>query len=122
MNDKMKTRNLRNIEVSSIGMGCMGFTHGYGELPSEDAAIRIIQSAYENHGCTYFDTAENYGPYINERLVGKAVRPFRDKIVLATKFTPEIFLKGKKFQRARPAERGYAMLWRLPCNDSRLIT
>lgn len=106
MNDKMKTRNLRNIEVSSIGMGCMGFTHGYGELPSEDAAIRLIRTAYEDYGCTYFDTAENYGPYINEKLVGKAVRPFRDKLVLATKFTPEIFFDGQEIPEGKTSRKG----------------
>lgn len=83
----MKYRKLRDIEVSAIGMGCMGFSHGYGELPSEQDAIKMIQYAY-NKGCTFFDTAENYGPFVNEELVGKAVKPFRDKIVLATKFSP----------------------------------
>lgn len=102
----MKTRNLRDIEVSSIGMGCMGFTHGYGELPSEDEAIRIIRSAHGDYGCAYFDTAENYGPYINERLVGKAVRPFRDKIVLATKFTPEIFFEGQEIPEGKTSRKG----------------
>lgn len=83
----MKYRKLRDIEVSAIGMGCMGFSHGYGELPSEQDAIKMIQYAYDK-GCTFFDTAENYGPFVNEELVGKAVKPFRDKIVLATKFSP----------------------------------
>ena len=83
----MKYRKLRDIEVSAIGMGCMGFSHGYGELPSEQDAIKMIQYAYDK-GCTFFDTAENYGPFVNEELVGKAIKPFRDKIVLATKFSP----------------------------------
>lgn len=102
----MQTRNLRNITVSSIGMGCMGFTHGYGALPPEDEAIRIIRSAYEEYGCTYFDTAENYGPYLNEILVGKAVKPFRDKIVLATKFTPEIFFEGQEIPEGKTSRKG----------------
>lgn len=83
----MKTRKLREIEVSAIGMGCMGFHHGYGAIPTEDESIRMIQYAYEK-GCTFFDTAENYGPFLNEELLGKAVKPFRDKVVIATKFSP----------------------------------
>lgn len=83
----MKYRKLRDLEVSAVGMGCMGFSHGYGALPPEEDSIKMIRYAYEK-GCTFFDTAENYGPFLNEELVGKAVKPFRDKIVLATKFSP----------------------------------
>lgn len=83
----MKYRKLRDIEVSAVGMGCMGFSHGYGAVPCEEESIRLIRKAYE-FGCTLFDTAEAYGPFINEELVGKAVKPFRDKIVLTTKFSP----------------------------------
>lgn len=83
----MQTRKLRNIEVSAVGMGCMGFSHGYGALPPELESIRLMQKAYDL-GCTHYDTAEAYGPYLNEELVGKAVKPFRDKIILATKFVP----------------------------------
>ncbi len=86
----MKTRKLRDIEVSEIDMGCMGFSHGYGEIPTEDYAIEAIRKAYEA-GCTFFDTAEIYGPNLsqpghNELIVGKAIHDFRDNIVLATKF------------------------------------
>ena len=91
----MKTRRLGNIEVSEIGMGCMGFSHGYGEIPPEDYAVEAIQKAH-GAGCTFFDTAEIYSPNLagqghNELIVGKAIQDFRDKIVLATKFfiTPE---------------------------------
>lgn len=70
----MKTRKLRDIEVSAIGLGCMGFSHGYGAIPAEDESIRLIRKAYDL-GCTLFDTAEAYGPYVNETLVGKAVKP-----------------------------------------------
>ena len=83
----MKYRKLRDLEVSAVGMGCMGFSHGYGALPPEEDSIKMIRYAYEK-GCTFFDTAENYGPFFNEELVGKAIKPFRDKIVLATKFSP----------------------------------
>ena len=80
----MKTRFLRNLEVSAIGYGCMGLSHGYGAVPERGESIRLIQSAFEL-GCTFFDTAESYGAGDNERLVGEAVKPFRHKIVLATK-------------------------------------
>ncbi|MGN0004588.1 MAG: aldo/keto reductase, partial [Candidatus Gastranaerophilaceae bacterium] len=83
----MQTRKLGNIEVSAIGLGCMGFHHGYGAIPTENESIKMIQYAYDK-GCTFFDTAENYGPFLNEELLGKAVKPFRDKVVIATKFSP----------------------------------
>lgn len=86
----MKKRLLGNLEVSEIGMGCMGFSHGYGRVPEEEYSVRAIRKAYD-FGCTLFDTAETYGremfyPGHNEELVGKAVAPFRKEIVLATKF------------------------------------
>ncbi len=83
----MKTRKLGNIEVSAVGLGCMGFTHGYGTCPSEAKSIRLIRKAYDE-GCTFFDTAEIYSCYKNEELVGKALKPFRDRVVISTKFTP----------------------------------
>ena len=75
------------MELSAIGMGCMGFSHGYGAVPPEAESIRLMRRAFEL-GCTFFDTAEVYGPYVNEELTGKAVAPFRKEIVLATKFSP----------------------------------
>lgn len=86
----MKTRKIGNLEVPPIGIGCMGFSHGYGSVPDEDYAIEAIQKAYD-FGCTFFDTAEVYGkemfyPGHNEQLLGKAVELFRDKVILATKF------------------------------------
>lgn len=83
----MKYRKLRDIEVSAVGMGCMGFSHGYGECPVEDESIRLIRKAYDL-GCTHFDTAEVYGYFENEKLLHKAVKDFRDKIVIASKFSP----------------------------------
>lgn len=80
----MKTRKLRNIEVSEIGYGCMGFSHGYGALPPKEDAIQLIHMAYEM-GCTHFDTAEGYGAGANEELVGEALAPIRHKITVATK-------------------------------------
>lgn len=85
----MKARHLRNLQVSEIGVGCMGFSHGYGAVPDEQYATDAIRTAFD-FGCTFFDTAEGYGKEMfwaghNEQLVGKAVEPFRKDIVLATK-------------------------------------
>ena len=80
----MKKRRLRNIEVSEIGYGCMGFSHGYGTLPPKEDAIRLICMAYEM-GCTHFDTAEGYGSGTNEELVGDALSSVRNKVTIATK-------------------------------------
>lgn len=72
------------LTVSAIGLGCMGFSHGYGPGPGREEAIALIRAAYEM-GCTFFDTAEGYADGENERLVGEAVKPFRKDIILATK-------------------------------------
>ena len=87
----MEMRKLGEIEVSPIGMGCMGLSHGYGEIPSHEYSVEAIRKAYE-FGCTFFDTAEGYGPNMlpesrrhNEKIVGEAVLDFRQKVVLATK-------------------------------------
>lgn len=80
----MKKRFLRDLEVSAIGYGCMGLSHGYGAVPERSESIQLIRQAYDM-GCTFFDTAEAYGAGDNERLVGEAVKPFRNRIVLATK-------------------------------------
>ena len=83
----MKTRKLgnSNLEVSSIGLGCMGMSFGYGTIADKNEMIALIHKAVES-GVTFFDTAEVYGPFINEELVGEALAPFRDKVVIATKF------------------------------------
>ena len=102
----MKTRKLRDLTVSAVGMGCMGFSHGYGACPPESESIRLMRSAYEDYGCTFFDTAEAYAAYENETLVGKAIKPFRDKIILATKFMPEVFLPGQEIPEGKTSRRG----------------
>ena len=102
----MKTRHLRGLTVSAIGMGCMGFSHGYGACPTEAESIRLMRSAYEDYGCTFFDTAEVYAAYENEILVGKALKPIRDKIVLCTKFMPEVFLPGQEIPEGKTSRRG----------------
>lgn len=81
----MKTRKLgRELEVSAIGLGCMGFSHGYGGAEEQDA-ITAMHRAVEI-GISFFDTAEAYGPLTNEVLVGKALKPYRDRVTVATKF------------------------------------
>jgi len=74
-----------NLEVSAIGLGCMGMSFSYGPPPDKKEMITLLQKAVEL-GITFFDTAEVYGPFINEELLGEALSPFRDKIVIATKF------------------------------------
>jgi aryl-alcohol dehydrogenase-like predicted oxidoreductase len=83
----MQKRKLGNggLEVSALGLGCMGLSFGYGPATEKTEGIKLIRSAFEQ-GVTFFDTAECYGPFINEELVGEAVAPFRDQIVIATKF------------------------------------
>ena len=83
----MQTRKLGStgLEVSAIGLGCMGLSFGYGPATEREAAIALIRAAVER-GVTFFDTAEVYGPFTNEELVGEALAPFRDKVVIATKF------------------------------------
>jgi aryl-alcohol dehydrogenase-like predicted oxidoreductase len=83
----MKKRKLgkSNLEVSALGLGCMGMSFGYGPPADKREMISLIRSAVES-GVTFFDTAEAYGPFTNEELVGEALAPFRDRVVIATKF------------------------------------
>lgn len=83
----MNTRKLRDLEVSAIGMGCMGFSTAYGKIPEEKESIRLMRKAHDM-GCTFYDTAEIYATYRNEELVGKALKPIRNEIVLSTKYSP----------------------------------
>ncbi|AIM36329.1 aldehyde oxidase [Sphingobacterium sp. ML3W] len=76
---------LSGLEVSALGLGCMGLSFGYGPATDKQQAIHLIQKAYDE-GVTFFDTAECYGPFTNEELLGEALIPFRDKVVIATKF------------------------------------
>ena len=89
----MKTRKLGNqgLEVSALGLGCMGLSFGYGPATDKKDAIDLIRKAFER-GVTFFDSAEAYGPYENEALLGEAVEPFRREVVIATKFG---FKEGK---------------------------
>src|SRR5437867_4159918 len=84
---KMKTRKLgnSNLEVSAIGLGCMGMSFSYGPAKDTQEMTALLRAAVER-GVTFFDTAEVYGPFTNEELVGEALAPFRGQVVIATKF------------------------------------
>ena len=80
-----RKRGNSQLEVSALGLGCMGLSHGYGPATDTGQAISLIRAAVER-GVTFFDTAEVYGPYLNEEVVGEALAPMRDQVVIATKF------------------------------------
>ena len=84
-----------NLEVSAIGLGCMGMSFGYGPAKDKNEMIALIRGAFER-GVTFFDTAEMYGPFTNEELVGEALAPFREQVVIATKFGFKIGPKGEQ--------------------------
>src|SRR5512132_4072948 len=82
----MEKRTLgHDVQVSAVGLGCMGMSFGYGPPADKQEMISLIRSAVE-HGVTFFDTAQVYGPYTNEELVGEALAPVREQVVIATKF------------------------------------
>ena len=85
----MHKRKLGNLEVSALGLGCMGLSFGYGPAIDRRDAIKLMRAAVER-GITFFDTAEVYGPYTNEELVGEALEPFKGQVVIATKFGADL--------------------------------
>src|SRR5213075_392329 len=93
----MKKRELgkSGLEVSAIGLGCMGMSSGYGPPKDKQEMISLLRAAVER-GVTFFDTAEIYGPFINEELVGEALAPMRERVVIATKFGFKIGPKGEQ--------------------------
>src|SRR5438270_1518238 len=99
----MQKRNLgkSNLEVSALGLGCMGMSQSYGLPPDKQAMISLIRTAVER-GVTFFDTAEIYGPYTNEELVGEALAPVRAQVVIATKFGVGRDAGGQQLQDSRP--------------------
>ena len=99
----MKKRRLGNsgLEVSALGLGCMGMSIAYGQPGDKQEMIALIRKAVER-GVTFFDTAELYGPYTNEELVGEALAPFRGNVVIATKFGIKIDPGGQQVQDSRP--------------------
>ncbi len=91
-----------NLEVSALGLGCMGMSYGYGPAADKQEMISLLRSAVER-GVTFFDTAEAYGPFSNEELVGEALAPFRGRVVIATKFGFKLGPKGEQLgQDSRP--------------------
>jgi aryl-alcohol dehydrogenase-like predicted oxidoreductase len=88
------------LEVSAIGLGCMGMSHGYGPASDKNEMISLIHAAIDR-GVTFFDTAEVYGPYTNEELVGEALAPFKGKVVIATKFGIKM-VNGKQVLDSKP--------------------
>src|SRR2546430_4147595 len=99
----MQKRKLgnRGLEVSALGLGCMGMSQSYGVPPDKQAMISLIRTAVER-GVTFFDTAEIYGPYTNEELVGEALAPVRAQVVIATKFGVGRDAGGQQAQDSRP--------------------
>src|SRR5215204_1055122 len=83
--NRMRTRKLGKLEVSELGAGCMSISANYGPPADKTQGIEVIRAAHEK-GVTFFDTAEVYGPYTSEELVGEALAPFRDQVVIASKF------------------------------------
>ena len=101
----MKMRRLRDLEVSAIGMGCMGFTHAYGDRPEEKDGIRAVHKAFELD-CNFFDTAEMYSYFKNEEFVGKALKELpRDKVIISDKFWPTP-LPGQDMPEGKLSEAG----------------
>src|SRR6201981_3751018 len=90
---KRKLGKSNPLEVSAIGLGCMGMSFGYGPAKDKQEMISLLRKAVEL-GVTFFDTAEMYGPFTNEELVGEALAPFREQVVIATKFGFKIGPKG----------------------------
>src|SRR5579862_5839085 len=90
-----RTLGRNGLEVSAIGLGCMGLTYAYGPATDRNTAIALLRGAVER-GVTFFDTAEVYGPYTNEALLGEALAPFRGRVVIATKFGFKIDVEGRQ--------------------------
>lgn len=97
----MKHRKLgKDLEVSAIGVGCMGMSHGYGPAADKQEMIKLIHAAVDRD-IAFFDTAEVYGPYANEELVGEALAPFKGKVVIATKFGIKM-VNGRQVLDSKP--------------------
>src|SRR6266545_6172700 len=91
----MQERKLGDLQVSALGFGCMGLSYGYGPAIEKQQATGVIQTAVQR-GVTFFDTAEAYGPFMNEELVGEALAPHRERVVIATKFGFDIAPDGQR--------------------------
>lgn len=98
----MEKRQLKNLEVSKLGLGCMGMSHGYGNPSDKNEMVKLIRTAYEKFGVTFFDTAECYGPFTNEELVGEALEPMRNSVKIATKFGITLDKNHKQMLDSKP--------------------
>ena len=99
----MQTRQLGNsgLHVSALGLGCMGMSMSYGTPPEKQEMIKLLHAAVER-GVTFFDTAQIYGPFTNEELVGEGLAPYRDRVVIASKFGIRVDADGQQVQDSRP--------------------
>ncbi|WP_138751972.1 aldo/keto reductase [Paenibacillus sinopodophylli] len=97
---QMRTLGKGGLEVSAIGLGCMGMSYGFGPVPDKKEMISLIHEAIDR-GVTFFDTAEVYGPFMNEELVGEALAPYKGKVVIATKFGIQM-VDGKQVLDSKP--------------------
>src|SRR5689334_6184053 len=91
---QMRTLGQSGLQVSAIGLGCMGLSFGFGPATDRREAVALIRAAVDR-GVTFFDTAQAYGPYLNEEVVGEALAPVRDRVVIATKFGFDFDVEGK---------------------------
>ncbi len=98
----MEKRKLKNLEVSKLGLGCMGMSHGYGNPSDKNEMVKPIRTAYEKFGVTFFDTAECYGPFTNEELVGEALYPIRNNVKISTKFGITLDKNHKQMLDSKP--------------------
>ena len=116
----MKTRTLgkSGLEVSAIGLGCMGMSWSYSPIPDRNEMVALLRAAVER-GVTFFDTAEVYGPLANEELVGEALAPFRGRVVIATKFGWAPGADGEtRWSRLTVDPSTSRASWRARCGDS----
>ena len=101
----MQTRRLGALDVSELGAGCMSISANYGPPADRNQGIRTVRAAHEK-GVTFFDTAEVYGPYTSEELVGEALSPFRDNVAIATKFGFDVEGSGATAESTRAHQEG----------------
>ena len=109
------------LEVSAVGLGCMGMSFGYGPAADKQEMISLIRSAVER-GFTFFDTAEVYGPFTNEEPVGEALAPFHGQVVIATKFGIKIDPSGQQVVDSRPSTSSRAPRAHSSDSESGLLT
>src|SRR5262252_4319180 len=100
---RKRTLGRSKLEVSAPGLGCMGMSYGYGQAGDRQEMVSLIRSAVER-GVTFFDTAQIYGPFTNEELVGEALAPFHGRVIIATKFGFRVDDRGQQVTDSRPEQ------------------